>query len=215
MNNLINFCRRNVSQITKLFSNDGESLENKNDIACKLANEFIVSKSECDITIHRDKVKLYESEFLCNNPDYKQSKVHKEEVEGAILYVKKGGSDKNTIPRQLVKKFCYTLSIPLAMLFNLIFTLSCIPLQFKNTICTPLYKGKGSHFDSSSYRAIYGLSFVTKVFERVLFIRLQKMVQKKLSNFQHGFRSNRSCERATAFLTQSLLNIIDKRVGKV
>ncbi len=76
MNNLINFRRQNVSQITKLNNIDGKSIENKNDIACKLANEFIVSKSECDITLHRDKVLLYESEYLCNNPDYKQTKVN-------------------------------------------------------------------------------------------------------------------------------------------
>ncbi len=40
------------------------------------------------------------------------------------------------------------------------------------------------------------------------------MVEEKLSEFQYGFRSNRSCESATAFLTQSLFNIIDKRSGK-
>lgn len=40
------------------------------------------------------------------------------------------------------------------------------------------------------------------------------MVEKTLSDFQHGFTSNRSCESATAFITQSLFNIIDKRSGK-
>jgi len=214
MNNLINFRKQHKTQITKLVDEDGNVLENKNDIACKLANEFMVRDSECDILLCSEKIQNYEKEFLCNNSDYKESVISKEEVENAIMHVQKGGANEKTIPKKLIKKFCYTLSKPITILFNIIYTLSCIPITMKHAICTPLYKGKGSYFDSSSYRAIYGLSFITKIFERIIFLRLQFMVDEKMSEFQHGFRSNRSCESATAFVTQSMHNIIDKRNGK-
>ncbi len=214
MNTLINFRAKKSSKISTLIDNQGNSLIDDNDIANKLANEFVVKNSEGDISVYANEVKKYETDFVGNNPDYKYLKVISEEVIEAIRYVKKGGSDVSTVPRKVFKMFSLSLAVPLIFLFNTIFSLSVIPSKFKEAICTPLYKGKGPYCDSSSYRAIYGLSFVTKVFERIVYNRLLQMVKNNLSEFQHGFRRNRSCETATAFLTQSLFNSIDKRSGK-
>lgn len=100
-------------------------------------------------------------------------------------------------------------------MFNRFLELGQVPRKFKTAICTPLYKNRGKYTSSASYRAIYGLSFVVKVFEYVLYNRLIHMTSDSLNSCQHGFRSGRSCETAASLFTQDVFESIDKTSGKV
>ncbi len=51
------------SQITNLFDSKGKRLEDKDDIACELADEFIGRDSECDISLCSDMIKVYENDY--------------------------------------------------------------------------------------------------------------------------------------------------------
>ncbi len=214
MNSLINFRHKKASKICKLLKEDGSEILDNQEICDKLANEFLVKSSQSDVSKMKSAVDNYEVVYLQANPEYKQPEVIPSEVLGAINYVKKGRHDEKLVPKRVFKCYSNVLVKPIAVIFNLIFSLSVIPSVFKYSVCTPLYKSKGSYCESSSYRAIYGLSFIVKVFERILYNRLLGMTEDNFSNFQYGFRAKRSCESAISFLTQSVFDIIDKKNGK-
>ncbi len=63
-----------------------------------------------------------------------------------------------------------------------------VPDDWKKAIIVPLYKGKGSRSECSSYRAISLLSIPGKVYGRVLTERLMEVTEGKVSEDQGGFR---------------------------
>ena len=82
--------------------------------------------------------------------------------------------------------------------FNSCITAGAMPLEWKRAIVTPLFKGKGDRENIDNYRGISVLSPLSKCFERALASRLVNYLSANelLSNCQHGFRSNHSCETA-------------------
>ena len=80
----------------------------------------------------------------------------------------------------------------------------------------PLYK-KGDRKNPENYRPISLLSFLSKVFEKLLHKRMSNFVNKNklLSPEQLGFRSKHSCVHAISTLTEYMRNEIDrKRTGQ-
>ncbi len=57
----------------------------------------------------------------------------------------------------------------------------------------PLYKGKGSRSECSSYRGISLLSVPGKVYGRILTERLMEVTEGKVSKEQRGFRKGKGC----------------------
>ncbi len=131
------------------------------------------------------------------------------------MQTKKCNNTKDNIPLKIYREYASVLCKPLIVLFTSIFTYNIIPECLKTADCIPLYKGKGKKTQASSYRAIFNLTFLTKVFEKIIYHRLNKMVEPSLCDAQHGFRKRRSCETAVSCLTQSIFNTVDKRKGKV
>lgn len=99
------------------------------------------------------------------------------------------GPDK--IPRYLLKGCKEVLSEPLAKIFNLAITSKKFPKQFKTARISPIYKS-GSKNNIENYRPIAILSSISIVFESILYDVIIKHVEPKLSDFQFGFRKNRS-----------------------
>ena len=54
------------------------------------------------------------------------------------------------------------------------------------------YKKKGERTDCNSYRGIFLLSVVSKMFARVILVRLQQLAERVYPESQCGFRSGRS-----------------------
>lgn len=92
--------------------------------------------------------------------------------------------------------------------------LGFVPDSFKLADLWAFYKGNGRRTQSSSYRAIFNLPFIVKVFEKVLYNRILLSVNGELDENQHGFRPNRSCETAIAIFTESIHKYLDKKSGK-
>lgn len=78
----------------------------------------------------------------------------------------------------------------------------------------PLYKGKGKRTHSSSYRAIFGLTFIVKIFEKILYDKILYYVYDCLDDNQHGFRKHKSCETVVSTFTQNMYSSLDKKGGK-
>ncbi|CAL8130180.1 unnamed protein product [Orchesella dallaii] len=214
MNLLTKFRVKRKQRIPKLVSSNGSVLDSDELLCNQLADEFIVRDCTSDVSDLSEAIKKYEEVFVNDNPDYKFKNVTSQEVAEAMIYVKKSKDNVQSVPRSIYRQFVHILSIPLAIIFNMILVTYEMPNSFKTASCTPLYKGKGRYSDSRSYRAIYGLSYLTKVFERVLYLRLVEMVNEKLSSRQHGFRPGKSCETAVSYFTQNIFDLIDKTNGK-
>ncbi len=68
-----------------------------------------------------------------------------------------------------------------------------VPDDWEKAIIVPLYKGKGSGSECSSYWGISLLSMPGKVYGRILTERLMEVTERKVSEEQEGFRKRRGC----------------------
>ncbi len=68
-----------------------------------------------------------------------------------------------------------------------------VPDDWKKAIIVPLYKGRGSRSECSSYRGISLLSVPENVYGRILTERLMEVTEGKVSEEQGGFRKGRGC----------------------
>ena len=154
MHELTNFRKREMYEITKLKSLQGTVIVDKEQICDELASEFEVLTSSSNMELLNEKIKQYEINFVNTNSQYKMTGTNVDEVVSAMEYVKRNVEDINIAGRRIYKNFKSVLCIPLVLLINSIFRLCIIPDKFKVSQCTPLYKGKGSKFLASSFRAI-------------------------------------------------------------
>ncbi len=67
------------------------------------------------------------------------------------------------------------------------------PSEWKGSLFTFLYKGKGDKLDPDNFRGISLLSVCAKVYGKLLLDRLQPILEPGLSESQCGFRKGRGC----------------------
>ena len=66
------------------------------------------------------------------------------------------------------------------------------PSDWRNAVIVPVCK-KGSRLDCTNYRGISLMSFVGKVFARIINERVKLVTADKMMNKQGGFRAGRGC----------------------
>ena len=66
-----------------------------------------------------------------------------------------------------------------------------LPDQWNEEIICPVYK-KGDRLNCTNFRPITLLNITYKIFARILNKRLTHIIEEELSDFQSGFRQNRS-----------------------
>lgn len=183
-----------------------------------LINQFIV-KSEPKIELPQLDRMIEEystSTVESSSPDkVATNEVTEEEIVNAISSVKKGNANNSFPPFKLFKGLKSVVALQIAFLFSICLKTSCVPTAFKNTIITPVYKGKGSKFLACNFRPISGLNVYCKIFEAFLYHRLRSQIDAKLSDAQHGFRPKRSCMTAISEFTKYIYSSLDKRNGIV
>jgi hypothetical protein len=124
-----------------------------------------------------------------------------------LLIISCEGYDR--IPMRILKDGDSILRSPLSALFGRIYEKKEIPEQWKVAKIIPLHK-KGNKQDVANYRPISNLCLVSKVFEKLIQKRLEKIGEENNVDItgkqQHGFKKNRST--ITAGLTiQSIISI--------
>lgn len=111
------------------------------------------------------------------------------------------GSDN--ISSVFVKKFINHFAHVLVHVFNLCLIHGIFPDALKIAVVLPLFK-KGNHLDTNCYRPISLLNTFSKIFEKILKVRLMHFLNKYkiISDRQFGFRQKLSTEDALLeFLT--------------
>ena len=116
------------------------------------------------------------------------------DILSALLTVKPKFNSPDGIPGYYLKTFAPLLVHPLTVIFNSSLSTASLPLDWKHTTVTPLYKGKGPTNDVANYRPISCTSVTGKVFESLVKTRLLShfMANSLLSNDQFGFLPGRS-----------------------
>lgn len=179
-----------------------------------LASHFVVNtEKKIPDEILLGDIRLYENSYNSSELHGDFNLITAEEVCKAVNDTKKDSISDFFVPLPILKRCNEIVSFQLAILFNIIFINCRIPEDFKTTYVTPIYKGKGQKLSPNNYRPISCLITYCKLFERVLFNRIQTRLESRLCN-QHGFRCNRSCHTALAELTNYIYSALDKPGGK-
>ena len=133
------------------------------------------------------------------------------DVYNVISEFKSGSAGPDGIEAKFVKLAAHVLMYPLADLFNLSLSTASIPSLWKCARVTPIFKN-GSATDMNNYRPISIISFIAKVFEKLIFIQLSHFLESSniLSPFQSGFRPNFSTTTALLKFTSDVFSFCDR-----
>ena len=122
------------------------------------------------------------------------------------------GNSSENVPSRLIADFAYILSIPLAAVFNLSVTSGVFPQELKVASVLPLYKGKGAKSEPGSYRPISLLSFLSKIYERLVKRQFECYLDKNnfFSSNQFGFRGGLSTELALSHIWHEVVSTAEQ-----
>ena len=139
---------------------------------------------------------------------YECDQVEVESVMASFNLNKKTGP--NSIPPSIFREFRTNLSEPISDIINLSFKTGVYPTKMKLANVIPIYK-KGSKIIVGNYRPISLLSNLNKIFEKLMFKRLQNFIHKYklLYKYQFGFRAKHSTNHALIEITESIQNALD------
>ena len=109
-------------------------------------------------------------------------------------------------PPDLIKHCATTLLLPLHEVLCQCWKEGAVPQDMRGAKIVTLYKNKGERSDCNNYRGSSLLSIVSKVFARVILVRLQKLAERVYPESQCGFRA----ERSTVDMVFSLRQLQEK-----
>ena len=115
------------------------------------------------------------------------------DIESAIHQLKwKSGAGPDEIKPLVIKKCSSAMVWPIWLLYQKSFDEGKIPEAMKLSRVVPVYKRKGSKTDVKNYRVVAIQPVTMKIHEMAVKSKLSEIVQPRLSEAQHGFRSKRS-----------------------
>lgn len=180
------------------FSTIGESLANK--IPTEYHHDSFASASGCQTGPSEEKLS-------------KMTPTTKEEVVKIIdnlnLNIASGIDGINSKTIKCIKNL---IAPELTKCINKCLDLGVFPCSLKIAKVTPIFKS-GSKSDPSNYRPISVLPIISKVFEKILYNRLETFLdcKKILHDKQYGFRRKSNTLSATIDLTTKIKINIDKK----
>ena len=138
------------------------------------------------------------------------------EVSNIINSFKNKGCDLQTIPNFIFKSVSKLIAPVLSQLINLSFTSGSFPDCLKIARVVPIFK-KGIQTDCSNYRPISILSFISKVFEKTMLIRLTSFIDKYniISHCQYGFCKGKRTTDAILRLTHNIYESLNNRTSQI
>ena len=114
------------------------------------------------------------------------------------------------MPTKILKDYKSEFSKPLNDTINTSFTTSIFVSALKVANIIPIHK-KGDKLDYNDYQPISFLSDISKIFEKMMHIRLTSFLNKNkgLSSFQFGFQNKHSTKHALINLTDMIRSALE------
>ena len=99
------------------------------------------------------------------------------------------------IPNRILKEVASEIAPELLLLYQSSFRQAKLPDEWKHAYVTPIFK-EGNHSTVSNYRPVSLTCVCCKMLEHIMYSSIMAHLDrhKILSEFQHGFRKQRSCE---------------------
>lgn len=206
-------CNRNKSQTSiEQIEINNEIITDKKEIADKFNHHY----SEVGASLARQITQT--SNFTLDNRETSLentiflSPTNENEVKKIILELKSHKAPgHDNIKAETLKEVVDEITAPIKYIINKAIDLGFFPNILKIGIIKPLYK-KGSKLEMSNYRPVSLISNISKVFEKILKIRIVNFLNKYniISDKQFGFRENTSTQDAIAYLTSMIYDSLDK-----
>ena len=139
------------------------------------------------------------------------SEVCLDELETCIMSLKESSAGWDGFTANIIKKSSLNLKRPLLHVINLSFSTGIFPSELKVARVIPLFKsGLSTLF--SNYRPVSVLPALSKIFERLLYIRLLKFINDNnvLYRFQFGFREGHSPNLALILLVDKISRALEE-----
>ncbi len=108
------------------------------------------------------------------------------------------------IPNCILKFCSSSLSEPVFHLFNLCWSMSCLPQEWKIHKITPIFKS-GDKSSVTNYRPISLLCCISKVFEQLIYNSIITSITASISSTQFGFLKHRSTTQQLIIFLTSLM----------
>ena len=155
------------------------------------------------------------TEYLENNnpTSFYTTPTTEEEIISVIKQMKPSNSKGwDGLCNDIIIKIGHLISKPLSHIINLSFYNGIVPWELKRAKVIPIYK-QGDNTNINNYRPISILPFLSKVFEKTMYTRLNSFLNKYniLNNSQFGFRKNYSTALSATVLTDHIVNAIEKK----
>ena len=155
-------------------------------------------------------------DYLCNSksPDtsffFKPVTPH--EVKLEILSIPNNkSSGLYSCSAQLLKRSCDIISSVLANFLNKSVSLGAYPSKLKMSKVIPVYKAD-DETDACNYRPISLLSNFNRIFEYIMYNRMNIFIHQLLSSSQYDFRQAHSTEHAILDMVESIRTNMDERL---
>ncbi|CAF0989180.1 unnamed protein product [Brachionus calyciflorus] len=197
---------------------NGKSSEDRKDL-CNIFNVFFTSISSSSEYSFNEASDFIEEKLVNNlkdeNSEFKFSFTTADQIDELLTSIpSQSGPGISEIPTKIFKSSTKKLKTILAYLFNYSLLTNSVPNEWKTAVVTPLFKKKGSSEDLNNYRGISILPPVAKLFEKLLHKQILDYLNKNniISDDQHGFRANYSCESALHEIISEINNIRSKRL---
>ena len=115
------------------------------------------------------------------------------------------------LPMEFYAQTKEIISLPLALLYNLIGQTGRVPEAFKSTKVKMLYKKKAKD-DPNNYRPLSMSSHLGKIWEKIMNLELKIHLEKYglLSSRQHGFRNGMGTTTNLLQLWEKVIEIVEK-----
>ena len=202
--------KKNKHKIVSTITDVNNRIVSENTEICNIFNNYFTNVGpSMDAKIPNTQVKKFSTtnvmKSFCYDP------ISPEEV---LLQLQQLGTSKASGPENIPNKF-YKLLAPiispfLSEIFNGCYKKGDFPFILKHAKVIPIHKS--GHKDIvSNYRPISILSTVSKIFEKLLYFRLESFftTHKLITQQQFGFRQGYSTEMAITDLQNMLQNILD------
>ncbi|KAK3575170.1 hypothetical protein QTP86_020926 [Hemibagrus guttatus] len=126
-----------------------------------------------------------------NSVEQKVDKIRKDEVRKALKRMKSGKAVvPDNIPVEVWKCLGEAAVEFLTSLFNRVLESEKMPEEWRRSVLVPIFKNKGDVQSCSNYRGIKLMSHTMKLWERVVEVRLRKVVE--ICEQQYGFMPRKS-----------------------
>ena len=153
--------------------------------------------------------------YLTNTPNtsFYLTPTTEQEIKQILNNVKCTAAGIDEIPPKLLKLTSNAIASPLSHLINLAFTQGVFPNKLKIAKVIPIYK-KGDKRDVRNYRQVSVLPAFSKIYEKALTYRFTQYLENNniLSDYQHGFRQNRSTETALTQFASHVYKCLDTKL---